>query len=240
MVRHGESAGNVARDRALAEGLAVIDIAPRDVDVPLSRLGERQSQALGRWLGAEEPAPDAVFASPYVRAQQSARLALEAAKWTKVPVLVDERLREKEFGMLDRLTRTGILERFPEQAEMRQRVGKFYYRPPGGESWTDVVLRLRTFVETLKEDYANARILIVSHQVIVLCFRYILERLSEREILDIDAASDVANCAVTRFCREERSAAEIPLHLVAYNEVAPLERAGERVTRGADVPAGPK
>jgi broad specificity phosphatase PhoE len=46
-VLHGESAGNVARDAAEAAGSTTIDIAGRDIDVPLSSLGERQSRALG-------------------------------------------------------------------------------------------------------------------------------------------------------------------------------------------------
>ncbi len=58
IVRHGESAGNVARDAAHAAGLADIDISARDVDVPLSPLGQRQSQALGRWFAALPPLPD--------------------------------------------------------------------------------------------------------------------------------------------------------------------------------------
>src|SRR4051794_3320262 len=40
IVRHGESAGNVARDAAQAAGLARIAVEGRDVDVPLSPLGE--------------------------------------------------------------------------------------------------------------------------------------------------------------------------------------------------------
>ena len=55
VVRHGESAGNVARDAAHAAGLPHIDIAHRDVDVPLSPLGEEQSRALGRWFAAMDP-----------------------------------------------------------------------------------------------------------------------------------------------------------------------------------------
>ena len=39
LVRHGESAGNVARDAAQAAGLTRIDIADRDADVPLSSRG---------------------------------------------------------------------------------------------------------------------------------------------------------------------------------------------------------
>ena len=45
IVRHGESAGNVARDLAEAGQLARIDIAERDVDVPLSARGEEQALA---------------------------------------------------------------------------------------------------------------------------------------------------------------------------------------------------
>jgi broad specificity phosphatase PhoE len=63
VVRHGESAGNVARDAAQAAGHARIDIADRDVDVPLSALGAEQSEALGRWFAAmnlaERPEPAA-------------------------------------------------------------------------------------------------------------------------------------------------------------------------------------
>src|SRR3981081_4763958 len=66
IVRHGESAGNVARDAAHAAGLPDIDIQARDVDVPLSSLGQRQSTALGRWFASMPPAarPEIVLSSP--------------------------------------------------------------------------------------------------------------------------------------------------------------------------------
>jgi broad specificity phosphatase PhoE len=60
IVRHGESAGNVAREHAEAQGRPFIDIAARDMDVPLSELGQRQAQAVGLWIatlgrGARQP-----------------------------------------------------------------------------------------------------------------------------------------------------------------------------------------
>ena len=45
IVRHGESAGNVARNAAYAAGVAEIDVQSRDVDVPLSPLGSEQAAA---------------------------------------------------------------------------------------------------------------------------------------------------------------------------------------------------
>jgi broad specificity phosphatase PhoE len=233
LIRHAESAGNVARDAALASGAHVIDIATRDCDVPLSSLGERQAAALGRWCARNVEPVDAVASSPYMRARETAAIALRAAGWDGVPVVVDERLREKEFGMLDRLTRGGIETQFPEQAEMRSMLGKFYYRPPAGESWTDVILRLRSALETLRCEYAGKRVAIVTHQVIVLCARYVLERMTEQQILDIDRAGDVANCSVTTYRLDVAANA---LALQSYNVVAPMEEAGEPVTHEADVP----
>ncbi|HTD36641.1 MAG TPA: histidine phosphatase family protein [Candidatus Limnocylindrales bacterium] len=233
LIRHAQSAGNVARERALASGATVIDIAAaRDCDVELSELGERQAAALGTWCARHLDRIDAVIASPYARAQQTASIALRAAGWT-VPVTVDERLREKEFGSLDRLTRLGIEQRFPEQAELRRVLGKFYYRPPGGESWCDVILRVRSVVDSLARDYARCRVAIVTHQVIVLCFRYVLEKLTEQSLLEIDRQGDVANCAVTTYAYDEVAKA---LTLRAYNVVAPMEESGEPVTTRPDVP----
>ena len=59
---------------------------------------------------------------------------------------VDERLRDRELGILDALTAHGVDVRLPAEAARRRWLGKFYYRPPGGEAWTDVALRLRSFL----------------------------------------------------------------------------------------------
>jgi broad specificity phosphatase PhoE len=218
----------------------VIDIAERDVDVPLSPLGHQQAEALGRWFGAlpADQRPTAVFTSPYLRAKETAAYIMRAggvdADYTCV---VDERLREKEFGILDRLTRAGIERNFPDQAASRTRVGKFYHRPPGGESWTDVILRLRSFADTVSLHYSEpgARVLVVAHQVIVLCLRYLLEDLDEERILAIDREGDVANCGVTEYRLDADD-----LKLVRYNFTAPLEQQGAEVTSEPDAPAGPR
>ena len=249
IVRHGQSAGNVARDAADAAGLSFIDVAERDMDVPLSPLGEQQAAALGRWFAAmpEGKRPTTVLTSTYIRARQTATLVSDAGGLHPDACTdVDERLREKEFGILDRLTRAGIVERFPEQAEARERTGKFYHRPPGGESWCDVILRLRSVLDTLSLHHSEpgSRVLIVAHQVIVLCFRYLIEGMTEEEILGIDSAGDVANCGVTEYALESKPAApgsrSDKLRLVAYNFVAPLEEAGAPVTARPDVPAAPR
>ncbi|HZW75981.1 MAG TPA: phosphoglycerate mutase family protein, partial [Caldimonas sp.] len=82
IVRHGQSAGNVARDAAEAGGSHMVDIADRDIDVPLSALGERQADALGRWFAdlADGERPEIVLSSPYVRARQTGNRVLAALR----------------------------------------------------------------------------------------------------------------------------------------------------------------
>jgi broad specificity phosphatase PhoE len=240
IVRHGQSAGNVARDAAEAASLPLIDLSTRDVDTPLSLLGEQQSRTLGQWfarLNASEQ-PTAILTSPYLRARQTAALLFEALEATTDDIVLraDERLREKEFGILDRLTKHGIHAKYPELAEQRRHVGKFYFRPPGGESWCDVILRLRSVIDTLTRDYRRERVLIVAHQVIVNCFRYLLERLDEAQILEIDRLLDVPNCSVTSYAFDAQVGKHGKLVLQIANFVAPMEAAHTPVTREPDAP----
>lgn len=242
LVRHGQSAGNVARDAAHAAQAERIALSSRDADVPLSALGEEQSRALGSWMAgaAPEDRPDVVLVSPYLRARGTADLigAMGGlAPGTPAP-MVDERLREKEFGILDGFTTLGIAASHPAQAEFRRLLGKFYHRPPGGESWADVILRLRSALDTLSLHYAGRRVLIVSHQVVVLCMRYLLENLDEARILAIDRQGDVANCSVTEYRCEEsgepHGSAGVRMVLERYNFTAPLAAAGTEITRRPD------
>lgn len=242
IARHGQSAGNVARDAAEAAGLALIDIEHRDIDTPLSPLGVEQSAALGRWFGNLTPQqrPQVLLTSPYVRAQETSRILMEAAGWQPgrdLRLRVDERLREKEFGVLDRLTRHGIAQKFPDLHEQRGHVGKFYFRPPGGESWCDVILRLRSLTEMMTREHGGERVLVIAHQVIVNCMRYLVENLDEAQILAIDKLGDVPNCAVTSY-RCDAEARGLALDLV--NFTAPLEAAGAPVTAAPDAQAAPK
>jgi broad specificity phosphatase PhoE len=243
LVRHGQSAGNVARDAAEAGKQFLIDIADRDVDVPLSELGQRQASAMSGWFHDLGPGgqPTVVLYSPYVRARATAQTVLDRLdREGLTAVATDERLREKEFGILDRLTPLGIHDKYPELAEQRAHVGKFYFRPPGGESWCDVILRLRSVIDTITREYRGERVLIVAHQVIVNCFRYLLERMDEDAILAIDRAGDVPNCGITEYRFDPQAGNHGKLKLVQANFVAPLEQTGTPVTHEKDQPGAPK
>ena len=242
LVRHGQIQGNVARDAADEVGAHEIDIEMRDVDVRLSGLGEKQAEAAGRWFAVlpREERPEIILSSPYVRARQTAKIICAQGALAGGPArtIIDERLREREFGIFDRLTTAGIRHRFPEEAAHRRRLGKFYHRPPGGESWADVILRLRSMLNTINLQHCDKRVLIVCHQVVVLCFRYILEELDEAQILDIDRQSEVLNCGIASYeFQPDAKGACVP-ELSLWNHGAPLEAEGAPKTSAPDAMAG--
>lgn len=241
IVRHGQSAGNLARDVAHEALADRITLTNRDADVPLSDLGREQARALGMWF-AELPGdgrPEVLLSSPYVRALQTAEIFRESGgTFRHGPICFDERLREKEFGILDGLTTTGVGNVFPDQAEFRRLLGKFYHRPPGGESWCDVILRLRSVLDTISLHYRGKRVMIFTHQVVVLCMRYIIETLDEAAILAIDHKGDVANCAITEYCFDPAAGSDGKLALARYNVTAPMNQRATPVTSAPDAIAG--
>jgi len=242
LVRHGQSQGNIARDAADEAGSEVIEIDVRDVDVPLSQLGFEQAQAAGHWFASLplDQRPEIILSSPYVRARQTAEAICKAGALADGPArtIVDERLREREFGIFDRLTTLGIRERFPEEAAHRRRLGKFYHRPPGGESWADVILRLRSMLNTINLHYCDKRVLVVCHQVVVLCFRYILEELDEASILRIDKQADVLNCGICAYDFEADADGLCVPTLSLWNHGAPLEDEAAPKTSAPDAMVG--
>jgi len=226
LVRHGESQGNLADARAQQLGVDRLDLDVRDPDVPLSPTGERQADALGAHLAGLAEHPTAVLASPFTRAADTAR---RAAAPLGLPVRFDERLRERDFGAFDGMTGRGIRERYPEEAARRELLGKFWYRPPGGESWADVALRVRSVLATEALRHDGERLLLVSHQAVVMVLRYVLEELSEPELLELDRREQVANASLTRY-----RAAGAGWELQEFNAVEHL--ADTRVTEEPDVP----
>ena len=236
LLRHGQSQGNVIRDAARGQGLKVLDIADRDMDVPLSDLGRRQAEAFGRWLATQggDNRPDVVLSSPYVRAVNTAELVLATAG-LDLKVHQDERLRERELGILDLLTHEGVRARYPEEFVRRKRLGKFYHRPPGGESWVDVALRLRSLRDSIGREHSGRRVLLVTHEVVIVLMRYLLEDLDEAQALALGGGR-IANCSLTSYITQPDGTPRLELD----GWTAPLEEAREPVTEEADAPVAPR
>lgn len=223
LVRHGESVGNLAATGAEVAGAEVIELADRDADVPLSETGIEQARALAAPLLAATETPQIAWLSPYVRAQQTFALSVENGPAID-RILTDERLRDRELGILDLLTWRGVAARHPEEAARRARLGKYYHRPPGGESWADVALRLRSFLHDTAG--ADARVgLVVAHDAVVMLLIALLTGMDEPHLMQFAASNTVLNASVTRLRVEEGR-----WQLVDFSDVRHLAQLGADIT----------
>jgi probable phosphoglycerate mutase len=217
LVRHGQSLANVAFAAADADGLMEVAVSGRDAEVPLTETGEEQAAALGRWLAAlpAERRPQVVITSPYLRARETWRIAAEASGLDLPAPTTDDRLVDRLMGDLELLTRAAIAARFPDEAGRRATAGEFEYTPPGGESFADIAVRLRSFLDDLHDRHPGERVIVVAHDAVVLMMRAVIEELGWDEVLRVEEESgNVRNASITRF-----DAASGVLKLDRYNVI---------------------
>ena len=106
-----------------------------------------------------------------------------------------------------------------------------------------MILRLRSFLDMLTREYRGDRVLVVAHQVIVNCLRYLLERLDEGErITRRSTASATFPTAASASRAFDRNAGHRrgKLVLQVENFVSPLREAGAPVTAAPDIRRGPE
>ena len=200
LIRHGQSAANVAFPRADEQNLLESGLTGRDTDVELTDLGVEQARAVGRWLAGLSPAelPEVVITSPYLRARETWRIAAEGLPLPAPST--DDRLVDRLTGQLEMLTRAAIRQRFPDEAARFDQAGEYAYRPPGGETFSDIAARLTSFLDDLNRDHPGRRVVVVAHDAVVLVMRYVIEGLDWPRIAAIvTEGGQIRNASITTF-----------------------------------------
>jgi alpha-ribazole phosphatase/probable phosphoglycerate mutase len=118
-------------------------------DVALSEFGEAQAKQLGERRGGEHF--DAIFCSDLQRSYNTAKIAFGDA----FPIIQDERLRECNYGTLNRAPKADV-EALREQALTTPF--------PEGESYKDTSRRMWTFLQDILREYDGKTIMIVGHR----------------------------------------------------------------------------
>ena len=196
LLRHGESEANV--DSTILAHKA-------DNLIELTEKGREQARRAGLRL-RELLGPDAVITvvlSPFERTQQTLCALMETFGEHAVrEVHVDPRVREQEFGNLQ------TQEDLQTAREEAQKVGRFYYRRPNGESSADVYDRASDLWESLCSGYSirtrfegaakgaisggdDSALLVVTHG---LTMRLLLMRYFSWSVDTVDSVYNPANC----------------------------------------------
>jgi probable phosphoglycerate mutase len=145
-VRHGETAWNVD---ARIQG---------QLDIGLNDTGRWQARRVGEAL-ATEPIT-AVYSSDLGRAHETAQAV---AAMTGIPVVADEGLRERSFGIFEGKTFDEIHETWPDHAHnWRKRIPE-WQPPDGGESLLELRERVTRTMRELAARHPGEQIVVVAH-----------------------------------------------------------------------------
>ncbi|MFM9372962.1 histidine phosphatase family protein [Streptomyces sp. Da 82-17] len=149
LVRHGETVWH-AENRYAGR-----------TDIPLTARGHDQAHALADWAVTADLT--AVWSSPLSRARLTAAPAAHACG---LPLQVDERLYEVDFGQGDGLTRDEMRRRFPEELDafLTDPVG---HHLPGGEDPRLAARRAADCLADIARAHPEGRVLTVAHSTLV-------------------------------------------------------------------------
>lgn len=146
-MRHGETDWNVQR-RLQGQH-----------DTPLNALGRKQAVACGEVLSAllaregHEAASFDFVASPLKRARVTMELMRGVLGLDPERYRTDARLAELSFGRWEGFTFAELKAREPDTLALAAREhDKWSFTPPGGESYADLLVRVREFVAGVTRD----------------------------------------------------------------------------------------
>ncbi|MFG2004633.1 histidine phosphatase family protein [Spirillospora sp. NPDC048911] len=196
LVRHGETTWHAENRYA---GVTDVPLTPRGLD---------QARQLADWARTAELA--AIWSSDLTRARLTAAPCAEAAG---LPLQIDQRLRELNFGHAEGLTRTEMRQRFPEALQA------FHADPvnghlPGGEDPAAAAERFTACLHDIVGRYPDDRVLVIAHTTAIrlaLCTLLGLPLPDYRRLFP-----SVHNCALTEVRVEDGEIA-----LLAFN--TPIE-----------------
>jgi broad specificity phosphatase PhoE len=137
----------------------------------LSEAGRRAAVELGERRRDDGIA--IVFSSDLARAVQTAEIAFAG---TQIPIRLDARLRECDYGELNGM---------PVSLAREERLRRIDTPFPGGQSYRDVVTQTEEFLRELRAGWDGQRVLLIAHSANRWALQHLLEG---RELEDLLAA----------------------------------------------------
>ncbi|HUY05300.1 MAG TPA: class I tRNA ligase family protein [Candidatus Paceibacterota bacterium] len=146
VMRHGESEGNV-KNIFDSDGVTTNPITEKG----RAQVSDAAEKLVGKGI-------QRIYASPFLRARQTAELVAETLGYPKEEIIYDDRLREFQFGEFDQK------DSFTELQAWRT-AHSFADPVPGGESYLDAKRRFGSFLYDVERERAGEKILIVTHGI---------------------------------------------------------------------------
>lgn len=227
LVRHGQSEGNAAKRLAeKGDNSGYEKLKDKHTrSYRLSAKGRGEAIQAGKWIREEfhrkdSPLFDRYITSEYTRAMEtSALLDLPEAEWFR-----NFYLTERDWGDLEQLPDDERMGKFEDALRMRV-IEPFFWRPPNGESFANLCLRLDRVLYTLHRECSDMRVILVCHGEVMRAFRVLLERMPQQKFKEMYLSEEnedrVFNCEVWHYTRRDPETGKIDDHANWMRRIRP-------------------
>jgi phosphoserine phosphatase len=182
LIRHGQSKAN---EKRIIQG--------NKVDTSLSELGKEQANKIAYRLSNEKI--DAIYSSDFKRAKETAEVI---SSHHNLDIIIDKRLRERDTGDFAGLSDRELLKNFIIESSKKNKISPIEVRLPNGESFLDILNRLKDFLYNLEKDKEN--IVIITHGGFIRAFLYHIEKIEEKRLKYFyDDSFSIKNTSMTIF-----------------------------------------
>lgn len=203
-VRHGQSERNLAGKNAYQHN--DLTLFEEIINHPsslafLTPEGERQAMVAGQWLREQGFDFGRYYTSSYNRAKQTAGLLdLPDAIW-----YIENNIRERSGGCMEDMLPHERREYLNGVRNRAHELDLFNFRPDRGESFADVTIRWRLFLDTLHRECIKMDVIVVNHGDNMWVARSIHERWTPEMFVDRrgdgGAPGKIPNCMVLHYTR---------------------------------------
>lgn len=215
IVRHGESEANMMismKQRGDMSGQKAMDAVNRhDSNMRLTDLGRSQARMVGKWVNENVGLFDKFYVSEYVRTKETAaEMGLTNASW-----MPDMMIRERDQGVQDGQgdVKMGLSEDETHRAEK----SPMYWQPVGGESMSDLCIRVRHFLNRLQHNASGMRTVIVCHYRTIHAFRFLLECIPQGDAPSL-LSEKMPNCCIWWYSRRD-SDGRVRAHITSCKRI---------------------
>ncbi|MFA6428354.1 MAG: histidine phosphatase family protein [Candidatus Buchananbacteria bacterium] len=212
-----ESLATVELARVIARKYA---LEVSDANTSLVDVESKNAKTVGVALKEKFDLPEVIFCSPYLRTRQTFKgLVAGWPELANVKTFEEERIREQDHGISSLYNDWRVFQTLhPEQRLLNERQGLYWYTYPQGENVPMLRDRLRSWINSLVRDYHSKKVLVITHHLSILGIRANLERLSEKEFMELDRNYKPCNCGVTLYSGMPQHGENGRLKLTYYNK----------------------
>ena len=225
IIRHGEAENN-------SKGTISTDVRNTD---HLTELGKQQVRESAEKL--KNIKFDQIFASPFMRTQETLGILTEKLGWDKKIIHNDDRLRELGAGVWNGKKLSDFLNKFRD-------ADRFELAPEGGETYADIKKRMGDFLYDMETKFEGKTILIVTHETPVALLMAAAEGYDRKQAIgmridDRKSGGDFLKNAEIRKVHftplPHNAEYELDLHRPFIDDIELRTASGNRLVRVPDV-----